>query len=133
MIFKFTHLINILITISILLPLSSYASKKEPLPLDDYFTQTWNTRNGLPHNGINALTQTSDGYLWVATWEGFARFNGRDFKLFTRGSKAGLPDSAVKNLTPTANGELLVAGARGGVSIRKSREWQPQFLSLIHI
>lgn len=127
MIFKFTHLINILITISILLPLSSYASKKESLPLDDYFTQTWNTRNGLPHNGINALTQTSDGYLWVATWEGFARFNGRDFKLFTRGSKAGLPDSAVKNLTPTANGELLVAGARGGVSIRKNREWQPQF------
>ncbi|MBL4823512.1 MAG: diguanylate cyclase [Colwellia sp.] len=105
----------------------SQASIKDPLPLDDYFTQSWNTRDGLPHNGINAITQTTDGYLWIATWEGFARFNGREFKLFTRGSKAGLPDSAVKSLTATQNGKLLVTGARGGVSIRKNRKWQPQF------
>jgi diguanylate cyclase (GGDEF)-like protein len=111
----------------ILLPFCSFASIKAPLPLAEYFTQTWDTRNGLPHNGVNALAQTSDGYIWIATWEGFARFNGREFKLFTRGSKAGLPDSAIKGLTATQNGELLVAGARGGVSIRKNREWKPQF------
>jgi diguanylate cyclase (GGDEF)-like protein len=111
----------------ILLPFCSFASLKAPLPLAEYFPQTWDTRNGLPHNGINALAQTSDGYIWIATWEGFARFNGREFELFTRGSKAGLPDSAIKSLTATPNGELLVAGARGGVSIRKDREWTPQF------
>ncbi|MBL4900511.1 MAG: hypothetical protein JKX76_12920 [Colwellia sp.] len=110
----------------ILLPFSSHASKKTPLPLDDYFTQIWNTRDGLPHNGINALTQTSDGYLWIATWEGFARFNGREFKLFTRGSKAGLPDSAVKSLTGYSKRRTISCGARGGVSVRKNREWQPQ-------
>lgn len=124
---KFIYSIKLLLTIIILWPFYSHASIKEPLPLEDYFTQTWNTRDGLPHNGINALTQTNDGYIWVATWEGFARFNGREFKLFTRGSKAGLPDSAVKSLTPTPSGELLVAGARGGVSLRKNREWHPQF------
>tara|TARA_R110001583_G_scaffold2068_2_gene15221 strand:- start:1216 stop:4179 length:2964 start_codon:yes stop_codon:yes gene_type:complete len=111
----------------ILLPFCSFASIKAPLPLAEYFTQTWDTRDGLPHNGINALAQTSDGYIWIATWEGLARFNGRKFKLFTRGSKAGLPDSSIKSLTATPNGELLVAGARGGVSIRKNREWTPQF------
>ncbi|WP_168427360.1 ligand-binding sensor domain-containing protein [Candidatus Colwellia aromaticivorans] len=109
------------------MPFYNHASKKDPLPIDSYFTQTWDTRDGLPHNGINALTQTSDGYLWIATWEGFTRFNGREFKLFTRGSKAGLPDSAIKSLTATQNGELLVSGARGGISIRKNREWQPQY------
>jgi diguanylate cyclase (GGDEF)-like protein len=127
MIFKFSNLIKFIFTITILLPFTTHASKKAPLPLDDYFTQTWDTRDGLPHNGINALAQTNDGYLWIATWEGFARFNGREFKLFTRGSKAGLPDSAIKSLTATANGELLVSGARGGVSVRKDREWQPQY------
>ena len=126
MISKLIDLIKLLFTVIILLPVYSHASIKDPLPLADYFTQTWNTRDGLPHNGVNALTQTSDGYLWIATWEGFARFNGREFKLFTRGSKAGLPDSAVKSLTATPNGELLVAGARGGVSFRKNREWHPQ-------
>ena len=126
MTFKSIYLIKLFFTVIILLPIYSHASIKEPLPLDDYFTQTWNTRDGLPHNGVNALTQTSDGYLWVATWEGFARFNGKEFKLYTRGSKAGLPDSAVKSLTSTPHGELLVAGARGGISFRKNREWQPQ-------
>ena len=127
MIYKFSQIIKFYITIIILLPFYSHASKQDPLPLQDYFTQTWDTRDGLPHNGINALTQTTDGYLWIATWEGFARFNGREFKLFTRGSKAGLPDSAIKSLTSTQNSELLVAGARGGVSVRKNREWNPQY------
>jgi diguanylate cyclase (GGDEF)-like protein len=126
MIYKFPQVIKLIFTVIILLPFYSHASKKDPLPLQDYFTQTWDTRDGLPHNGINAITQTTDGYLWIATWEGFARFNGREFKLFTRGSKAGLPDSAIKSLTSTPNSELLVAGARGGVSVRKNREWHPQ-------
>jgi diguanylate cyclase (GGDEF)-like protein len=124
---KFIYLIKLIFIIIILLPFCSFASIKAPLPLADYFTQTWDTRDGLPHNGINALAQTSDGYLWIATWEGFARFNGREFKLFTRGSKVGLPDSAIKSLTSTQNGELLVAGARGGISIRKNRSWKPQY------
>jgi len=124
---KLISLIKLIFTIIVLLPFYSHASKKDPLPLDDYFTQTWDTRDGLPHNGINALAQTNDGYLWIATWEGFARFNGREFKLFTRGSKAGLPDSAVKSLTTIQNGELLVSGARGGISVLKNRKWQPQY------
>ena len=105
---------------------STDLSTHTPLPLEDYFTQTWSTHEGLPHNGINDITQTNDGYLWIATWEGLARFNGREFKLFTRGSKAGLPDSALKSLTSLKSGELLVAGARGGLSLRKKRTWYPQ-------
>ncbi|WP_159821229.1 ligand-binding sensor domain-containing protein [Colwellia sp. 20A7] len=96
---------------------------EKTLPLADYFTQTWNTHDGLPHNGVNAISQTTDGYLWIATWEGLARFNGREFKVFTRGSKIGLPDSSVKSLTSTTEGKLLVAGARGGLSERYNNEW----------
>ena len=62
---------------------------------------------------INALAQTSDGYLWIATWEGFARFNGIEFKLFTRGSKAGLPDSAIKSLTTTKKWRPLSCRSEG--------------------
>lgn len=99
----------------------------EPLPLSDYFTQTWSTHDGLPHNGINTISQTSDGYLWIGTWEGLARFNGRDFKIYTRGSSVGLPDSSIKSLTSTPSGKLLVAGARGGLSERNiSNQWSPK-------
>lgn len=99
---------------------------EKALPLSDYYTQTWTTHDGLPHNGINAISQTSDGYLWIGTWEGLARFNGREFKVFTRGSKIGLPDSAIKSLTSTQEGKLLVAGARGGLSERSNQQWSPK-------
>ena len=41
--------------------------------------QTWNRQNGLPFNRISAITQTSDGYLWMGTQNGLVRFDGIDF------------------------------------------------------
>lgn len=107
------------------MPFPIFASKQPSLPLNEYFAQTWDTRDGLPHNGINALAQSKDGYLWVATWEGLARFNGREFQVFTRGSAPNLPDSAIRSLYANNQGDLLVAGARGGISERKGRSWKP--------
>jgi len=105
------------------------AKINKSLPLSEYFTQSWSTLDGLPHNGINALSQTNDGYLWIGTWEGLARFNGRTFKVFSRGSKVGLPDSAVKSLVATQAGKLLVAGARGGLSERLNKLWSAKPLA----
>ncbi|WP_350595050.1 MULTISPECIES: two-component regulator propeller domain-containing protein [unclassified Pseudoalteromonas] len=96
------------------------------LPLSDYFFETWNTRSGLPHNSINSLAQTQDGYLWIATWEGLARFNGQEFKLFTRAEINNLPDSGLRALTPTDDGGLLIAGSRGGISLYQYRQWNTQ-------
>ena len=91
---------------------------------DNYIYDTWTSRNGLPHNSINAITQTQDGYLWFATWEGLARFNGKEFKNFTRGNESGLIDSGVRALYADANGGLLAGGTRGGLITRKPHNWQ---------
>lgn len=91
-------------------------------PLDDYYRDLWNTRNGLPHNTINSIAQTAEGYLWFATWEGVARYNGREFRTFERGAHTGLPDSGIRTLVPDGEG-LLVAGARGGISRYQHQRW----------
>ncbi|WP_158683670.1 ligand-binding sensor domain-containing protein [Pseudoalteromonas sp. T1lg22] len=97
----------------------------ENVPLSHYFAETWDTRDGLPHNSINALAQTPDGYIWAGTWEGVARFNGRKFTLFTRGEETGLPDSGIRSLSlDSQTHELYVAGSRGGVSSVKGNFWQ---------
>ena len=31
-------------------------------PLPNYFTRIWRTEEGLPHNAVNAIVQTRDGY-----------------------------------------------------------------------
>lgn len=95
------------------------------LPLDDLHRQTWTTRQGIPHNTINAIAQTPDGYLWFATWEGIARFNGHRFRLFERGPVTGLPDAGVLSLSVDDRGRLLAAGARGGLSLTDGRQWHP--------
>ncbi|AEY02334.1 putative periplasmic ligand-binding sensor protein [Oceanimonas sp. GK1] len=94
-------------------------------PLRDYYQDSWNTRNGLPHNSINSMAQTPEGYLWFATWEGVSRYNGRGFHTFVRGKQTGLPDSGIRGLTPDGDG-LLVVGARGGFSRYQYPQWQPQ-------
>ncbi|MEL0647602.1 two-component regulator propeller domain-containing protein [Pseudoalteromonas agarivorans] len=105
----------------------SEAKENTRLPLSDYFSETWNTRSGLPHNSINSIAQTEDGYLWIATWEGLARFNGQEFKLFTRTEINNLPDSGLRALTPSSNGGLYIAGSRGGISLYHQRQWDTLF------
>ena len=41
-----------------------------------YLVRVWQSQDGLPGNVVRSLVQASDGYLWVATAEGVARFDG---------------------------------------------------------
>ena len=93
-------------------------------PLHDYFRESWTTRDGLPHNTINSIAQSGDGYLWLATWEGAARYDGRDFTVFGRDAMTGLPDAGVRTLFREQDGTVLVAGARGGISRVGTGRWQ---------
>jgi ligand-binding sensor domain-containing protein len=48
-----------------------------------YQQTLWQEREGLPQNTVLAVTKTRDGYVWLATYEGAARFDGVRFTLFT--------------------------------------------------
>src|ERR1041385_3538773 len=49
-----------------------------------YAHEIWNAKRGLPEADVMAILQTRDGYLWVGTEEGVARFDGKRFKVFDR-------------------------------------------------
>jgi ligand-binding sensor domain-containing protein len=42
-----------------------------------------------PRNTVHAVAQTSDGYIWVGTEGGLARFNGRKFSVFRKDNGSG--------------------------------------------
>ena len=48
----------------------------------DFVAEVWQTDAGLPHNAVTALAQTKDGYLWLGTSNGLARFDGVRFTSF---------------------------------------------------
>ncbi|WP_407353710.1 two-component regulator propeller domain-containing protein [Luteimonas sp. R10] len=53
--------------------------------------RTFTADDGLPQSGVNAIVQTRDGYLWIGTFGGLARFDGMAFETF-RGQSG--PESA---------------------------------------
>lgn len=80
---------------------------------DSYSIQGWFTEQGLPSNKIRAVTQTSDGYLWVATSQGLARFDGNHFTAFTGASYPALRGGGFYALQETPDQTLWCAGDNG--------------------
>lgn len=107
----------------LLLPLWCGARAEASVPLSDLVLEYWSTREGLPHNSINAIAQTPEGYLWLATWEGAARFNGRTFEIHTGLDDATLPDPGLRALRVLRSGELVAGGSRGGLASRNANGW----------
>jgi len=48
-------------------------------PIENVVGERWGTEEGLPHSAVTALLQSRDGYLWVGTAAGLARFDGLRF------------------------------------------------------
>ncbi len=92
--------------------------------LDTYARETWTTRDGLPHNQVNGIAQTPEGYLWFATWEGVVRYNGQEFRSFGRNNVPELRDSGIRSVQVGPSGALVVATSRGGVSVLRDGQWR---------
>lgn len=45
----------------------------------DFYT----TKDGLPNNSILSLHQDKKGFLWIGTYNGLSRYDGREFKTYT--------------------------------------------------
>src|SRR5258708_39038698 len=47
----------------------------------DLTLRAWTKQQGLPDDSVTAVLQTHDGYLWVGTSSGLARFDGLRFAM----------------------------------------------------
>jgi diguanylate cyclase (GGDEF)-like protein len=79
-----------------------------------YVHEVWNPKSGLPEADVMAILQSRDGYLWVGTEEGLARFDGVHFTVFDR-KNALLPANRVQALAETPDGSLWI-GTENGLS-----------------
>lgn len=68
-------------------------------------------KEGIPQSQVSALAQDREGYLWVGTWGGLARFNGAEFKSFFR--EDGLPSTRIQELLVASDGTLWIATVAG--------------------
>jgi signal transduction histidine kinase/streptogramin lyase len=98
----------------VLQPAAAYGLDPARL-ITQYGLDTWLTRDGLPQNSVKAIVQTRDGYLWLGTGGGLARFDGVRFTIFNRANTPGLRDSRITALAEGADGSLWIGTGAGGL------------------
>jgi len=81
--------------------------------LSEFGNQIWLTENGLPQNTVQAITQTRDGYLWIGTQEGLARFNGTGFVVFDKDNTPQFKSNDIRALLEDRTGALWISTSYG--------------------
>lgn len=84
----------------------------------------WTTAEGLPQNTINAIDQTRDGYLWLGTFGGLARFNGVRFTVFNTVNAPALKSQRITALYEDRAGILWIANETGEISCYRDGEFR---------
>lgn len=84
-------------------------------PAPRYLIDAWPGERGLPQSIVTGVAQTPDGYLWVSTLDGLARFDGVRFQMFKAGNTPALGSGRIRFLIPGRNGALWICIQEGGV------------------
>lgn len=81
------------------------------------------TAQGLPSTEIKALARDADGYLWIGTADGLARYDGVGMRVwrYDPARPDGLPGNNVQALLVDAGNRLWVAVEGEGVSVLDAR------------
>src|SRR5258708_4325623 len=79
----------------------------------NYFMRVWQAENGLPQNKVTAVVQTRDGYIWIGTYSGLARFDGMRFAIFDDKNTPQMRNSRVTDLFETEDGTLWIGHENG--------------------
>ena len=93
----------------------------------DYLVDKWDTEDSLPSSTVTSIAQTPDGYLWVGTYNGLARFDGARFVTFDPVNQPALAQTRVQGLFLDANGTLWINTFRGGLTSYRNGVFQNEF------
>lgn len=107
-----------------LLPAREALALDPGVSLHDYRHDTWRRRDGAPGN-ISSIAQTTDGWLWIGTFDGLYRFDGLSFERFQPPSGRRLRAPRISTLAAGGNGDLLVGYLEGGIDIVRGGELLP--------
>ena len=68
-----------------------------PAASNSLFTvHSWTVEDGLPQSSVISIAQTRDGYLWLGTGSGLARFDGLHFRTYEETDLPGLNGKIVR-------------------------------------
>jgi signal transduction histidine kinase len=76
-------------------------------PAGNFRIRLYSTEEGLPSNGIKGLQwDEKNGFLWIATEAGIVRFNGIDFRIFSKKNMPVLDPDRISYMMRDENGVI---------------------------
>lgn len=105
----------LILAFGFIFPSQAYASSKN---FDSYIKTVYNNTNGLPGGVANDIASTSDGILWIGTYAGLYRHNGKEFRLMNEFESI----KTVRCLYVDDDGRLFVGTNDNGLSILINEE-----------
>lgn len=105
----------LILAFGFIFPSQAYASSKK---FDSYIKTVYNNTNGLPGGVANDIASTSDGILWIGTYAGLYRHNGKEFRLMNEFESI----KTVRCLYVDDDGRLFVGTNDNGLSILINEE-----------
>ena len=84
----------------------------------EFVVSSWQMQQGLPSDRVRTVLQTRDSYVWVATFNGAARFDGVRFRVFNDANTPALRNSQINCLFEDAEGRLWFGNDTGEITWR---------------
>jgi signal transduction histidine kinase/ligand-binding sensor domain-containing protein/CheY-like chemotaxis protein/HPt (histidine-containing phosphotransfer) domain-containing protein len=110
---------------TLLIAFGTHAFALDPsLTTSQYVLDNWQITEGLPQTSAQTLTRTADGYLWIGTQEGLARFDGVRFTVFDSENEPAIPNKQISVLFLDAEQRLWV-GTRAGIALLDHGQFRP--------
>jgi signal transduction histidine kinase/CheY-like chemotaxis protein/ligand-binding sensor domain-containing protein len=103
------------------------SSREAAHPDSDYAIAAFGVESGLPHNTASVLCQTRDGYLWIGTEAGLARFDGVQITVFRQATHPGLAHNLIRCLFQDRSGILWIGTHRG---LSRMRDGEIEYVGL---
>ncbi|MEO6002397.1 MAG: two-component regulator propeller domain-containing protein [Opitutus sp.] len=110
------HLLRAIGAFSVFLPTVQGDVAESAKPLPPYSIRVWQREQGLPQNSVTAITQDPDGYLWMGTYDGLARFDGARFVTFDGANTPALENGRITCLYSASDGSVWIGHETGNVT-----------------
>jgi signal transduction histidine kinase/ligand-binding sensor domain-containing protein len=91
----------------------------------EFVVTSWRMQQGLPSDRVRAVLQTRDSYIWVATFNGAAQFDGVRFRVFNEANTPALRNRRIDCLFEDAEGRLWFGSDTGEITWRDNTGFHP--------
>lgn len=91
---------------------------------NNYLTRHFTVEDGLPVNAVSDIAQDEDGYLWFATLNGLARYDGYKFETFNSSTSEGIISERFTGMLMTSSGDIWLPVESGYLTLYHNKTFK---------